>query len=401
MEDSGDHVNGQGSIWWLTVAAWLSLIVFAGTSATTAVCLENIGRDFEVGFARRGALPLARAGVLAAFTFVFGYLADRVGQRWLLGTAMFVVSLALLGMAGSTSYRALVSWVLVLGAGLGGLEALASPLTADLHPDRVDTHMNVLHGFFPLGLVLTSIFVGLALEYGAHWCVPFLVISVPAFVVALMFLTGTYPSRRPCETHGPLSVAAILGMPMFWLLAVVMMFTAGTEGSLLFWGPSFIRTEYDASALVGASGMTTFGTAMAAGRFTTGLAARFVGLPRLMVGLCLFCAAVTLSLAIVDSLPASLLFLTLAGVGVASFWPSILAIATRRIAAGSATLLAMLSVAGIVGFGVIPWLVGLLGDRFGLRAGLALLPAGLTVACVALIAALRRNGDGVARHHTE
>jgi hypothetical protein len=46
----------------------------------------------------------------------------------------------------------------------------------------------------------------------------------------------------------------------------------------------------------------------------------------------------------------------------------------------------MLAVAGIAGFGLIPWWVGAAGDRFGLRVGLGILPIILTVAGVTLAA---------------
>ena len=57
----------------------------------------------------------------------------------------------------------------LVSAGLGDLEAVASPLVADLHPDTVELHMRVLHAFFPLGIVISSLLAGAALDAGVPW----------------------------------------------------------------------------------------------------------------------------------------------------------------------------------------------------------------------------------------
>jgi len=379
----------KASVRWLTGASWASLVVFAAASTLVAMSLKKIGSEFDLSLALRGALAPARAFVLALSTFVVGYAADRVGKRRLLGAAMFVIAFALLRMAGSEAYIGLVGGTLAVGAGLGGLEALVSPLVADLHPEDVEVQMSVLHAFFPLGVVISSLLIGWALDSGVPWRVPFALVSIPAALVGVMFMFGSYADGRGGAGQVVLSVPSVLRSATFWLLAVAMVMTAGTEGCLLFWSPSFIQDEYGVSSLVGAAGLTGFSAAMAVGRFGTGLAVRAVPLHRLMIGLSFVSAVVTLGLVVVDSLWGGFVSLALGGLCVACFWPGILSTATRRIAPGSTTLLAMLSVAGIVGFGVTPWAVGVVADHFGLRVGLCILPVGMVIAGFALIAVSR------------
>jgi fucose permease len=384
------------SVRWVTAAGWASLVVFAATSTLVATSLKEIGSEFELSLALRGALAPARSLVLALFAFAVGYVGDRVGKRRLLGAAMFVIAFALLRMAQSGTYAGLVGGILVLGAGLGGLEALVSPLVADLHPDDVEVQMPVLHAFFPLGIVVSAPIAGWALDSGVPWRVPFAVVSIPAALVGVMFLFGRYPGDGGSARPIVLSVPDVLRNPTFWLLAVVMALTAGTEGSLLFWTPSFIQDGYGATFLGGAFGLVGFSAAMAVGRFSSGFAARVVPLSRLMIVLSFVCALATLSLVAINSLWVSFVSLGVGGLCVACFWPGVLSTATRRIAAGSATLLAMLSVAGIAGFGIVPWAVGLVGDRFGLRVGLGLLPVSMAVAGFALTAVFRPPTPGSA-----
>jgi len=370
--------NGKANIRWLTLTAWLSLLVFAAILTLDSVSLKHIGTDLEISFALKGALPATRSVSLALSTFLIGCLADRLGKRRFLGGGLLVVSLALLLIGKSSSYGGLLAGMMLMGVGLGSVEALVSPLIAELHPHSVGTQMNILHAFFPAGAVVASLGVGVALVCGVYWRTPFTVTAVPVLLGAVMFLAGRYPQKVSMSRAATLRVREVLTNRTFWLLAIAMALTAGCEGSLIFWSPNFIQHEYGVSALLGAWGLTIFSTAMALGRLGTAVALKSLRLEQLMVPLAFLCGLVTLGLALADGLWVSMVSLGLAGLFMACFWPSILTLATCRIAKRSATLLAMLAVAGLVGFGAMPLAIGMLAEYFQLRIGLGLVPAAMT-----------------------
>ncbi len=374
------------SVRWLTGTAWASLLIFALTSSLVSVPLEEIGQDLDIGFAAKGLLASARSCALATSCFLCGYWADRLGKRWFLGGGLCVVALGLVWAGLSHTYVSLMLGLMAVGAGLGPLEGLTSPLVADLHPQNVPTQMNILHSFFSGGLAVTSVFLGGALVSGVAWRKPFLVTAAPAFIVAVMYVTGRYPDAEASARPEPLRVRDILRSGGFWPLAAAMALTAGCEGSLIYWSANFIQAEYRESALVGAYGLAVCSAAMAAGRVVTGVAARFVPISRLMVGSAFVGAAAALCLALIPDLWVSMAAFVVAGLCVGCFWPSILSVAIGGMAVGSATLLAMLSVAGIAGFGAIPTLVGVTAEWAGLRAGFVLVPVALLAAGVVLMA---------------
>lgn len=385
------HERGV-SVRWLTAAAWASLIVFAATSTVVATALPKIGAELDLSLALQGLLSPIRSTLLGVFAFIVGYAADRTGKKWLLSIAMFVIALALLCHLAAGTYAGLVAVTLVLGAGLGGQEALASPLVADLHPNDVELHLPLLHAFFPLGIVIFSVLSGLALDAGVPWRVLFASASIPAALVGVMFLLGHYgEEHHQAARRRVLSVPVLLANPAFWLLGAAMALTAGAEGVLLLWTPSFVQREYGSSALVAASGLTCFSAAMAFGRFAGGFVARRVPIHKLLVGLSVAGIVVTTALVLFRSVVASFTAFGLSGLLIACFWPGILSIATRRIAAGSAVLLAMLSGTGIVGYGAMPWIVGVVADHVGLRHALWGLPLAMAAATVALLAVGRRQ----------
>jgi fucose permease len=108
-----------------------------------------------------------------------------------------------------------------------------------------------------------------------------------------------------------------------------------------------------------------------------------------MTASALACALVTLGLHSVDSLWGAWALFALGGLFVACFWPTILAVASDHIAAGSASLFALLAAAGITGCVIFPWAIGALGDAFGLRGGLLLLPGSMVLQVVVLVATSR------------
>jgi len=385
--------EGGVSVRWLTAAAWASLIVFAATSTVVATALPQIGAELDLSLALRGSLSPIRSMLLGVFALVVGYTADRTGKKWLLGTAMFVIALALLSHLAVGTYAGLVVATLVLGAGLGGQEALASPLVAELHPDDVELHLPLLHAFFPLGIVIFSVLCGLSLDAGVPWRVLFASASVPAALVGIMFLLGRYgEEHHQAARRRVLSVPELLANPAFWLLGAAMALTAGAEGVLLLWTPSFVQDEYGSSALVAASGLTCFSGAMAFGRFAGGFVARRVPIHKLLVGLSVTGIVVTVALVVFRSVWASFTAFGLSGLLIACFWPGILSMATRRIAAGSAVLLAMLSATGILGYGAMPWIVGVIADHVGLRNALWALPVAMVAATAALLGVGRQQG---------
>ncbi len=376
---------------WLTAAAWMSLIVFATTTTLLSVSLKHIGVGLGIDFGARGSIALVRAVALTVSALAAGVIADRWGKRWLMTGAMLFVAAGLLWAGAAGSYAHLLTAVVIMGVGLGCLEALVSPLVAQLHPADVPTQMSLLHAFYPVGIVVSSLFIGSALDQGVRWQAAFAVVALPAAAVAFMFMRGGYPRASRAAGVDTLRAAAILRQPAFWLLAAAMVFGAGCEGGLAYWTPNFVQNEFGTGAATGGLGLMCFSAAMAAGRFGMGAATRRVSVGWLfgaMIGLGIASVA---CLSVARSLPLAMAMLVLGGVSVAIVWPGILTLAAERISASSATLFAMLSAAGILGFGVIPQLLGVVAEAWGLRRALWVVSASFVGMGLAL-AGLWRSG---------
>ena len=100
-----------------------------------------------------------------------------------------------------------------------------------------------------------------------------------------------------------------------------------------------------------------------------------IGPKILMAGSAVLGLVVTSFVPFVTSLPAFYTLLLLAGIATACFWPTILAVAKDSMKADSTILMVLLAVVGVAGFGLIPWMMGIVGEYIDLKAGFLLIPA--------------------------
>ncbi len=372
----------------LMAASAVGMIVFGASVAIPSVCLEAIGRELHLNFEQRGLLTTARMGALLVSLLVVGYLGDRLGKRHFLFWGAVLIAAGQAATARAAGYVALLGANAVSGLGKGVMEALVNPLVAQLNPRASARVLNIINGLFSVGLVLAALTTGEVLQAGGSWRLPFWLWVPPALVCAGLFLTRRYPAVEAAHREAG-RPRRFLTDPLFWPLLIGMVLGGGCEAGLTSWGPNFVEHELGASARGGAWTMVLFGAFMAAGRFTGSGVVMLVTPLRLMTASAAACALVTLGLYFVEGLWGAWVLFALSGLFVACFWPTILALASDNIATGSASLFALLAAAGIAGCVIFPWAIGTLGDAFGLRGGVLLLPGSMVMQVLVLAAASR------------
>jgi CP family cyanate transporter-like MFS transporter len=380
----------------LTWVSRLSFIVFAGSSATLSVSLKQIGEDLGLGDAKLGSLGLARSLALATAALVSGFAADRFGKKRFLIAGMAAGAAGVVGVSSADSLPALLAFLALTGVGLGVLESLVSPLVAELHPDDVGFQVNILHGFFPLGIIGTSLIVSQALSRGASWRAPFAIVGAGFAAAMVGFAAGRYPGGR-AGAAAPLRLQELAANRTFRLLAAAMFFGAAAEGGLFYWAPKFVQDEFLVTPAVGGLALTLFSITMMAGRLGLSGTVRRGGAAGLTAGLALLGAGASACMAFAPTVHAALVFAGVCGLSVSLFWPGVLTVAAEGISVSSARVFALLSVVGIAGFGLAPPAIGLITEAYDLRRGLVVVPVCCAAFCVLMVLAAARGRRGVGR----
>lgn len=357
----------------LDVLSGGAFFVFAMSVAITPVCFLQISGTFQAGFSDGGFLEAVRTILLLVVLLVSSFLTRRWGKKSLIAAGLYLIAAGLLCVSLAASFAQAVVAIAVVGFGGGFLEALVNPLVRDLHPQETGRYLNFTNAFFPVGALVSVLVFGELLSRGVGWRVAYVCGAGLSLCVAVFVSLSRFPPPVE-ENEGWHSLREIITLKGFWIFAAAIFLGAGAESAFTFWSASYIQLYHVDVPRAGAVGMAVFSGAMALGRWLTGrLAGRF-GLRRIMLmSACLGIVAGVLVL-LAESFATILVLLAMAGFSAACFWPSILSEAGDTLRIGSTRLFILLSCAGIAGFGVSPWIMGIIGDFWELRAGFFVVP---------------------------
>ena len=279
----------------------------------------------------------------------------------------------LLLMGLSRTYPVAVVAMIVLGAGCGFIEALINPLVTNLHPDNPELHLNTAHAFFSIGLFISVLLFGELLSRGLSWRTLYFISSVGTLGTGILLQLSHFPVGDPKHFSGR-TYLQILKKPAFWVFCLLMFFSTGVEGGLTFWTASFIESYYSDVPRLWGLGTALFGFAMATGRMTAGRLSARIPLKTILIATAFTGILVSALIAYATRLPAVLVLIFIAGLCTSGFWPSTLALASKRIHADTTAVFTLLISSGIGGFAAFPWLIGAIADHTGLRGGFFIVP---------------------------
>ena len=358
----------------LDAACWGGFFVLATSNVALPICLPEISRTLSTSLAEGGGTESAKNGLVIAVLTLAGILAHRWGKKPLVTSGQYLFAVGLLAASWAQSYPMLVVSLMIIGIGAGLTEALVNPLVVDLHPEDSSSYLNITHAFYPVGAMVSALLFGELLTLGYSWRFVFRVAAVAALTMGLFLNTSRFPPAGGGERSPWNLIGRILALPGFWLFAVAILLGAAVESAFTFWSRSYVATYLQEVPRAGAIAVVIFAAAMAAGRLLADRLSQTMSLKALMMGSAAVGVAVTGMVPMATNLSGFYALLALAGIAAACFWPTILAEATGRLKADATMLCIMLSVSGIAGFGLAPWLMGAIGDRADLRAGFYIIP---------------------------
>jgi MFS family permease len=253
----------------------------------------------------------------------------------------------------------LAYWILwiatfLVGSGNGLVEIAINPLAATLYPRQKTHYLNILHAWWPGGLIMSGLLVifvvnpllpertpGVGFDLGnGGWKLKMGLLLVPLAVYGLMCLGQRFPVTERVQANVTTKDMFLEGLrPMFILWACCMLLTASTELGPNQWQESVLSRTADVSGtlvFVYTSGL------MFIMRFFAGpLAHRFSPIG-MMTGSAIFSALGLYWLSVVSNPIMAFVAATVFGVGIAYFWPTMLGVTAERFPKGGALLLGLM-----------------------------------------------------------
>ena len=288
-----------------------------------------------------------------ALTLLFGSaLVDLIGmKRMLLLSALgYIAGAAGLLLAttmpvdGTVQTVVLVS-LLLTGLGWGAVEAASNPMVAALYPEEKAHRLNILHAWWPAGIVVGGLLGVSITSLDLPWELNMLVLMVPALVLAWMVATSTFPVTERVAAgvgYGEM-FAELLKRPLFWVFWVCMFLTAAAELAPGQW------VNMALSNIVGMQGILLLVYVSALmfvmRHFAGPIVARISSIGLMFVS-CLFAGIGLYLLSLANSPVLAFAAATVWGIGVCYLWPTMLAIVAERFPRGGAMAMGLMGFAG-------------------------------------------------------
>ena len=275
--------------------------------------------------------------------FGMGRMLAAAGLCFATGTAIVVVAPAL--GEGAVVYGVLRAGFLLSGLGWGFMECSINPLTAALYPEDKTNRLNILHAWWPAGLIVGGLVGVSAGDLGLGWRGQFSIVMVPA-LISVALCTGT---RFPRTERASLGVpwremfAEIPRRPMYGVWWACMLLTASSELAPGQW------IDLTLTRTVGMRGIWLLiyvsGMMFVLRHFAGPIAHRISNVGMLWGGSVLAGLGL-LALGGADSPITALLAATVWGLGVCFLWPTMLANVAERYPRGGELFIGLMGVAG-------------------------------------------------------
>ena len=380
MEDAPapDAYNRTALFWICVLALFTAAVAFSMRTAASDAIRQAVFDPIDPANSGKmigGALVAALIG-FAFSLLVLSPFIDVIGAKrvLLLAACSFVGGSLLMVLAPTLGAGASVGTLVTLGMALTGVgwgctEASINPMTAALYPTDKTHRLNVLHAWWPAGIViggLASIGIG---RLGLDWRWDIALIAVPGIAFGLWTLTQTFPKTESAALG--VSFGAMMAVPFkrptFWIFFAIMFLTASAELAPGSW------VDVALTHTVGMKGILLLvyvSAIMFVMRHFAGALSHRVSDMGLL-WLCTVPAGLGLYLLSVASSPVTaLVAATVWAVGVAFMWPTMIAAVAHRYPRGGAWTIGLVGFAGAMAIQLVLPRLGAIYDKAKLeRAG--------------------------------
>jgi fucose permease len=294
---------------------------------------------------------------------VGGQLCDLLGMGRIMKLAFAAHAAGTLLTIGAGGFWSL--WIATLSIGIanGLVEAGINPLIATLYPDRKTEKLNVLHAWFPGGIVIGGVIAYLLTLAGLNWQWKMGCIMAPTVVYGAMFLTAQLPATERLQAGiSATGMYREIVRPQFLLLVFCMLLTAATELGPNQWIPSILTAT---AGLPGILVLVWINGIMTIGRLVAGPVVHRLSPVGLLIGAAFLSGVGLLLLSTAASPVSAVLAATVFAVGICYFWPTMLGITSERFPAGGALAMGVIGAAGNLSVALILPLIGRIYDNSG------------------------------------
>lgn len=364
-------------LFWIGV---LCLFTGAFSFVIRAAVAGDIQADYITPFdpVNDGKLIASALGVaflgFAISLFITSPLLDVIGMKrmlicaaifYLLGPAFIIFSDVLAD--GAMVYRLIWLGMLINGLGWGFTESAINPMTASLYPEDKVHRMNVIHAWWPAGIIAGGLAGVLFNQFHIDWRIAVALVMLPPLIIIPLAWGQNFPKTertRMGVSFGEM-ITEIFKRPIFFVWLGAMVLTSATELAPGQW------VDVALSNVVGMRGILLLvyvaGIMFVMRHFAGPIAHRISDVGLLFIS-CIFAAIGLYLLSTASSTVTALFAATIWGVGVCFLWPTMISGVAQRFPRGGAWVIGLIGSAGAGTIYFILPKIGAIYDKAKLEA---------------------------------
>ena len=355
----GATVANATPLFWLSC---ISLIVAAFVFSIRAAIMPELMAEFDLNNEAIGMAAGAAFLGFALTVFVGSPACDFVGMRALLviaallhvvGTLATIFTAQLGGLA--SAYYILWGSMFTVGLAHGLVEAVINPLAATIYPREKTHKLNVLHAWWPGGLVIGGVIAWGIGQMGFNWQVKLSVILLPSVIYLLIVLSQKFPATERVQSGvSHTDMFKEVFKPLFLLILGCMFLTATAE---LAPNQLLATLSEDRIGINGILVLSYVSAIMFVLRFFAGPIVQRLSPVGLLWGSSVLAGLGLLWLSYSTSVGVTLAAAFVFALGVCYMWPTMLAIASELFPKGGAMAMGMIGTVGNLAIWfALPWM---------------------------------------------
>ncbi len=363
----------------LFVASCLAMLLFGVVMTVLGSILPSLLKKFALTTIDAGSLfPLLTLGMLAG-SLVFGPIVDRYGYKFMMTLCSGLILAGLLLISFTPLFLILRAAVFIIGFGGGVLNGGSNALVADISKTDKGSRLSFLGLFFGLGAFAIPCILGLLIhQVGFEGVLAGVAIGIAFPLVYFLFLQ--FPAPKQPRSLPFRQGAQLFRHPLFWLMSLIMFFESGMEITMGGWSATYLNQVLNIPENRAVLFLSFFWLGLTGSRLYLGFLLKHKPAPIVFRVFYIIALVGTGLILLSLHTVVTVVGLLLVGFGLAPIFPIILAYLSEHYPDLSGTVIGLAMVLALMGGSIFPYLAGVIGSAFGLRAAFLLMPVAIIMA---------------------
>ncbi len=344
-----------------------NLLMFFSAALMTVIgpMLSGISDEFHLTLAQSGLLYTAEFTGFAVFILLGGIFSDKLGKKTVIAVVLAVLAISLFVFSISSGYAMALVVMIFAGGFCGPLESVTLSAISDLYPEKSEKYVNLSSVFYGLGAMAGPVAAGICLSNNVSWRTVYLALAIACALMFAVSLFSALPRKGASSGISFKAMKPILKDWRFLLVCLCIFLYCGAESSAWGWMSEYMEENLGFAVLKSSLAIGVFWLSITVGRIIINSLCRLMS-TRMMVGmLAVGAAVVTFASAFIKSEALIWAATVLMGLFYSSQWPLMVGQTIKRHTAHSGTSTALLVASGGISMAVIPALLGVAAENFG------------------------------------